>query len=169
MNEFIRLRNEYRPKDVKICFIFESPPAHGGYFYDPSGRVTELLFRSLVKTLFNKNFNTKEEGLKYFQKEGFYLVNPIYTPVNKVSDKTADEMILENYDTFKKDLIREGLKEVPMIIVKSNVWKLLKDRLADDGFKILNKDVMIPFPVHYHFESFKEKISNILQKLSNAF
>lgn len=164
MNEFVSLRNEYRPKEVRFCFIFESPPAHGGYFYDPSGKLTELLFRSLVKTLFKKTFATKEEGLRHFQKEGFYLVNPIYKPVNKISDKTADEMILENYENFKKDLIDEKLKNVPLIIVKANTWKLLKDRLADDGFNVLNREVMIPFPMHYHFDSFKERVSDLILK-----
>lgn len=162
MDEFISLRNQYRPEKPKICFIFESPPAHGGYFYDPSGRVTELLFRSLMKTLFDKNFDTKEEGLRHFQKEGFYLVNPIYTPVNKVSDKDADTLILENYENFKKDLIAEGLKNTPLIIVKSNVWKLLKDKLVEDGFTVLNREQMVPFPMHYHFESFKEKVQKLL-------
>ena len=162
MNEFIRLRNEHRPKRMKFCFIFESPPAHGGYFYEPSGRITELLFRSLIKTLFNKTFTTKEEGLRHFQVEGYYLINTIYTPVNKVSDKTADNMILKNYETFKKDLMNEGLKNIPLIIVKSNVWRLLKDKLVDDGFNVLNRSVMIPFPMHYHFASFKEKVSSLL-------
>lgn len=163
MNEFISLRKKFKPKKVKFCFIFESPPAHGGYFYDPTGRTTELLFRSLVKTLFNKNFESKTEGLEHFQKEGFYLVNPIYIPVNKLSDKTADEMILENYDLFKKDMIEEGLQKTPLIIVKSNVWKLLKDRLVEDDFNVLNREVMIPFPMHYHFESFKEKVRVLLK------
>jgi hypothetical protein len=162
MNEFVALRNQYRPEKARFCFIFESPPAHGGYFYDPSGRPTELLFRSLMKTLFGKNFDTKEEGLSHFQKEGFYLVNPIYTPVNKVSDKDADELILENYENFKKDLIAENLQNTPLIIVKSNVWKLLKDKLTDDGFIVLNREQMIPFPMHYHFESFKEKVQKLL-------
>ena len=166
MNEFIRLRKQYRPKDIKICFVFESPPAHGGYFYDPSGRVTELLFRSLVNTLFGKNFNNKDEGLRHFQNKGFYLVNPIYTPINKISDKTADQMILENYEVFKKDLIKEGLKETPLILVKSNIWKLLKDRLTDDGFKVLNREVMIPFPMYYHFESFKKKIMVYIKRIN---
>lgn len=163
MNEFISLRNQYRPENPKICFIFESPPAHGGYFYDPSGRVTELLFRSLMKTLFDKNFDTKEEGLRRFQKEGFYLVNSIYTPVNKVSDKSADSLILENYKNFKKDLITENLKDTPLIIVKSNIWKLLNDKLTKDGFTVLNREQMIPFPMHYHFESFKEKVQKLIK------
>jgi hypothetical protein len=115
-----------------------------------------------MKTLFGKNFDTKEEGLSHFQKEGFYLVNPIYTPVNKVSDKDADELILENYENFKKDLIAENLQNTPLIIVKSNVWKLLKDKLTDDGFIVLNREQMIPFPMHYHFESFKEKVQKLL-------
>jgi hypothetical protein len=162
MNQFVSLRNEYKPIKTNLCFIFESPPAHGGYFYDPTGRVTELLFRSLMKTLFNKNFDTKEKGLRHFQTEGFYLVNPIYNPVNKVSDKTADQMILENYQIFKKDLVEQGLKDTPLIIVKSNVWKLLKDKLSEDGFIVLNKNEMIPFPMHYHFESFKEKVRKFI-------
>jgi len=164
MDEFISLRKKYKPKKVKYCFIFESPPAHGGYFYDPKGRVTELLFRSLMKTLFQKAFIGKEEGLKYFKKEGFYLVNPIYTPVNKILDVTADEMILRNYKKFTADLISEGLQNTPLILVKSNVWRLLKDRLTKDGFKVLNVGIMIPFPLHYHFESFKEKVIAILGK-----
>ena len=165
MNEFIKLRNQYRPNKTKVCFVFESPPAHGGYFYDPSGRPTELLFRSLMKTLFGKNFDTKEEGLRHFQSEGFYLVNPIYDPVNKLSDKNADEMIMDNYENFKKDLITEGLEEVPLILVKSNVWKLLKDKLPDDGFVVLNREQMIPFPMHYHFESFKHKVHSLLKSV----
>ncbi len=162
MNEFISLRNKYRPEKIRFCFIFESPPAHGGYFYDPKGRTTELLFRSLMKTLFKEVFLTKEEGLRYFQKSGFYLINPIYTPVNKISDKSADQLILENYENFKKDLIKEGLKNTPLIIIKSSVWKLLKDKLDEDGFIVLNKKVMIPFPMHYHFESFKEKLQDLI-------
>lgn len=161
MNEYISLRKKFKPTKVRFCFIFESPPAHKGYFYDPSGRTTELLFRSLMKTLFNKSFSAKTEGLEYFQKEGFYLVNPIYTPVNKLSDKTADEMILENYEQFKKDMIEEGLHKTPLIIVKSNVWKLLKEKLTEDGFNVLNREVMIPFPMHYHFESFREKVNKL--------
>jgi len=163
MNEFINLRNQYKPSDTKFCFIFESPPAHGGYFYDPVGKVTELLFRSLMKTLFDTNFETKERGLRHFQKEGYYLVNPIYIPVNKVSDKTADEMILENYNNFTDDLIEQGLQNTPLILVKSNTWKLLKDKLKEDGFQVLNFDEMIPFPMHYHFESFKEKVKRYIK------
>ncbi len=164
VNQFIELRNRYRPDNIRYCFIFESPPAHGGYFYDPDGRITELLFRSLMQTLFAETFDTKHEGLTHFKEKGFYLVNPIYDPVNKLSDKTADELILSNYETFKKDLIVEGLQNVPLLIVKSNVWKLLKDKLSDDGFIILNREEMIPFPMHYHFQNFKEKVQRHLFK-----
>jgi hypothetical protein len=162
VNEFIELRNRFRPQHTKVCFIFESPPAHGGYFYDPKGRTTELLFRSLMKTLFSKTFTTKQVGLTHFKNQGYYLVNPIYTPVNKVSDRRADELILANYNSFKEDLIAEGLQTTPLIIVKSNVWKLLKDKLHNDGFTVLNKEEMIPFPMHYHFESFKSKVQKLL-------
>lgn len=163
MNKFIKLRDKYRPEKIKFCFIFESPPANGGYFYNPNGKSTELLFRSMMTVLFNKKFETKKEGLSYFQNKGFYLINPIYTPVDKLSDKEADKLILKNYSNFKKDLINTGLQKTPLILVKSNIFKILKDKLIEDGFNVLNKE-MIPFPMHYHFESFKTKVTKLLKK-----
>lgn len=164
MDNLIELRKQYKPSIVKYCFIFESPPAHGGYFYDPAGRIGELLFRSLMETCLGSKFSTKDEGLRAFQSAGFYLVNPIYTPVNKLRDADADRIILAHYESFKQDLLDEGLKYTPLILVKANIWKLLKGKLVDDGFTVLNLNQMLPFPMHYHFQSFKEKLQALLKK-----
>ncbi len=163
MNNFIKLRNNYEPEKIKFCFIFESPPSSGKYFYDPKGKTSELLFRSMMKVLFNKEFKTKHEGLSYFQKQGFYLIDPIYIPVDKISDKEADNLILKNYNNFKKDLIAKGLNKTPLILVKKNIFIILKDRLIKDGFNVLNKDEMIPFPMHYHYKSFEQKIKKFIK------
>jgi hypothetical protein len=37
------------------------------------------------------------------------------------------------------------------ILIKRNVCKLLEDKLAQDGFEVLNKGTVIPFPM-YHWK-----------------
>ncbi len=144
--------------------MLESPPAGGGYFYDPLGRVSEVLFRSFMQTLFGKKFTTKHEGLIIFQHAGYMIINAIYAPVNKLTDKEADRRILDNYINLKKELRRYCKPETTIILVKANICKLLESKLLADGFPIANKGRIIPFPLHYHFPDFKGKIRKILPK-----
>lgn len=162
--EFISLRNKYIPSELKVVFVLESPPEGHGYFYNPKGKVSEVLFKAFMKLL---NFCpiTKEEGLKKLMDNGWLLVNPIYKPVNKLPDKEANKLILDNYSNFKKDLISLGVnKDTSIILVKSNICKLLELPLKDDGFNVINNSLVIPFPLHYHLNNFNDKILSLLKK-----
>lgn len=160
--EYTRLRNNYLPKELKVIFVLESPPLGHGYFYDPSGRTSEVLFRAYMKLLGISPIS-KEEGLSELANRGWLLVNPIYTPVNKLPDKEADRMILENYSNFLKDLqeLTKG-KEIPIILVKSNILRLLEEPLVRGGYKVLNNHILIPFPLHYHANTFQERTVALL-------
>lgn len=161
--EFIALRNKYIPKKIKLVFILESPPAGHGYFYNSAGKVSEVLFRAFMKAVLSFSPATKEEGLQKLAEEGYLLVNPIYTPVNKLSDKEADKLILANYDNFKKDLNSLiGKSNTPIILVKSSIFRLLEKPLLADGFNVVNNGVLIPFPLHYHMNTFEERVRALL-------
>lgn len=161
--EYIQLRNAYLPTDIHVVFVAESPPAGHGYIYDPSGKPSELFFRSMMRLLFQKDFETKELGLRAFADAGCVLVNPIYTPVNRLPDADADEMILNNYPRFLEDLLSIGVtKQTPIILIKKNICLLLDERLQQDGYRVLNNGEIIPFPMHYHFETFRSKVEALL-------
>lgn len=162
--KFISLRNKYKPKNIKVIFVLESPPDGHGYVYDPSGHVGEVLFRAFMKLLNIKPEN-KEQGLNFLKERGVLLLNPVYIPLNKLSDKKANEIILKNLDTFSKDLQKlNPKKDIPLILVKSNICKLLEEPLREKGFNVLNSGVTIPFPMHYHQESFYKKCHTLLKK-----
>ncbi len=163
-SEFISLRNNYMPKNIKAIFVLESPPAGHGYFYDPTGRVSEVLFRAFMKAILDFKPATKDEGLRRLADAGYVLMNPIYTPVNKLPDKEADRLILDNYENFKKDLnaIMKNTK-TPIILVKSNIFRLLEKPLLADGFNVVNNGLLIPFPLHYHMNTFEERVRKLLQ------
>ena len=163
MQDFIKLRNNYTPSNIKVIFVLESPPEDHGYVYNPSGHTGEVLFRAFMKLIRIKP-ETKEEGLQKLKQEGILLLNPTYTPVNKLSDKEANKIIMSNYDNFKKDLLKfNPEKKIPLILVKANICQLLEKPLIDDGFIVLNKGQMIPFPMHYHQERFHEIVSNLFK------
>jgi len=86
MNEeyYFHLRNKYRPENIKIVYVLESPPASGKYFYNEEGSINEPLFSAMMKLL-NFNPQNKREGLTYFANSGHFLVDAIYEPVNKLN------------------------------------------------------------------------------------
>lgn len=165
MNRYIKQRNKYLPQKIKLVFVFESPPSSNMYFYNDSGRPSEPLFRVMMKTVFNRTFETKKEGLKNFSAKGFILVDPIYKPVDKIDDELADQEILKNYKNFIADLNSLMVnKNTPIVLVKANIHKILSQKLISDEFNVINKDYNIPYPIHYHQLKFSNAIRKIIKK-----
>ncbi len=168
-NIYIEERNKYIPRRIKAVFVLESPPERGvGYFYQEEGRVSELLFKTFMKTFLNFSPETKVVGLRQFAEAGYIVVDPIYEPVNKLPDKVADKKILQNYNNFKKDLenlLGKEKSKTPIILIKANIYRLLEKPLLEDGFNVVNKGVVIPFPMHYHAKVFEEKIGKLIRRI----
>lgn len=162
---YIRLRNQYLPKNLKVIFILESPPSSGKYFYDIKGSVLEPLFSYMMKCVINFNPINKKEGIRKFCEECYFLVDATYTPVDKLTDTVADKIIIENYPKLVEDLRNIiNRKKVKIILVKSNVCKLLEKRLLNDGFEVINNKKIIPFPSHGWQKIFCKRIEQLLKK-----
>lgn len=164
-DKYILLRNLYIPKKIRLVFVLESPPQGHGYFYDSTGRVSEVLFRAFMK-LIKFTPKDKEEGLIQLANKGILLVNPIYIPVNKLSEKEADLLIMKNYDLFIKDLVSLGISnKTPIILVKKNILRLLEKKLLVDRFNVINGNLLIPFPLHYHINTFISRCALLMSKV----
>ena len=164
MKNYKEMRNKFIPKELKIIFVLESPPTSGKYFYDLHGMVSEPLFKAMMKIL-NLNPEVKEEGINAFRDKGFLIVDPIYLPVDKISEKEADTLIINNYPNFLLDL-KEIIKNnplVPLILIKANICRILENKLKTDGFNTLNNGLIIPFPSTGHQNKFQDKIKELLK------
>jgi hypothetical protein len=159
--EYLALRNEHLPTNLKIVFILESPPASGKYFYDEQGSVNEPLFSAMMKLL-NYKLQNKRDGLCYFANTGHFLVDATYEPVNEFSDTVRDRKILANFESLVSDL--ENLNystQTEFILVKANICRLLETRLKDKGFKIRNNGIVVPFPSTGQQTNFSNEIKQI--------
>src|SRR5580704_14683017 len=88
----------------------------------------------------------KSEGLSQFQQCGWILVDATYEPVNKL-DGSRDIILERDYQALHDDLIMLTTdRSVPLVLIKKNVCRLLEPKLAKDGFTVLNRGTVIPFP-----------------------
>jgi hypothetical protein len=162
------LRQKYHPKQagepLRLIIIAESPPEPSPdlkYFYKPTGFTGELLFSALMKQI-DFSPTTKEIGLREFQRRGWFLVDATYQPVNQLDDKIADQIILGDYLLLVADLNElTPDRRVPVILIKKNVCQLLESKLLKDGFNVLNKGTVIPFPFGYHRKDFHDKFRTL--------
>ena len=164
MNEkyYLSLRNKYVPKNLKIVFVLESPPASGKYFYDKNGSVGEPLFSAMMKLL-EFEPQDKREGLKYFAESGYFLVDATYEPVNTLKGKNRKDKILENYPNLFADLRKFCVsKQIKVILVKANICRLLEPRLFSDGFNVQNQGVIVPFPSNGWQNKFRIAVQEVM-------
>jgi hypothetical protein len=109
---------------------------------------------------------TKEIGLRAFQRRGWLLVDATYEPVNKLKKRERDEVIRRDYALLHTELLRLiANRAVPLILVKENVCRLLDPLLRRDGFKVLN-DGLVYFPSHSRQLEFKRQFKAALAKIA---
>jgi hypothetical protein len=75
-----RLRRRYRPDDVRVLFVGESPPAGGTFFYRANSKLydaTREAFEAAIPAL-----RREDDFLAAFQRLGCYLDDLCLEPVN---------------------------------------------------------------------------------------
>jgi hypothetical protein len=143
-NEYLALRRRHEPEHVRLIVVAESPPYSGLYFYDPKGSIKEPLFAALMELL-RFCCTQKLDGLSKAQQRGWVLVDATYEPVNK--NRSRDIILERDYQALHDDLIMlTPDRSVPLVLIKKNVCRLLEPKVAKDGFTVLNRGTVIPFP-----------------------
>jgi hypothetical protein len=50
-----------------------------------------------------------------------------------------------------------------LVLIKANVCQILKPKLVQDGFRVLNGGIVIPFPSHGRQPEFHEKFGPLIK------
>jgi len=166
--DFIALRDKYKPENINLIFLFESPLHDGGFFYDHKSLKNDVVFKPMMKLIdFKYNFlneQIKLQGLKKFKESGYFAVDSTYQPVNTFTNEgVKNNLILKNCDNLIKDLrsISADKKQTPIIIVRANLFKLFNNKLKKEGFNVINESIIVPFMANNKEEKFHRKILEI--------
>lgn len=104
----------------------------------------------------------EHEGLAELRLRGWLLVDATYEPVDK--NKRRDETIARDYPLLCDDLTRLSPdRDVPLVLIKANICRLLGPRLLADGFNVVNKGLDVYFPSHGNQIMFQRQFSAILR------
>ena len=88
-----RRRRVYRPDELRVLFIGESPPAGGTFFYDANSklyRVTREAFEAAIPAL-----RQEPDFLTAFQRMGCYLEDLATVPVNGLPNAEREQACAE--------------------------------------------------------------------------
>lgn len=98
-NETLKMNAKYVPENLRILFVAESPPwaftnDRTAYFYASGEKIAYGgLGYYMIPILFDEKITTKEQFLQKFRESGFYLIDMVKCPINKLSKKEKKEAI----------------------------------------------------------------------------
>ncbi|HEX9991046.1 MAG TPA: hypothetical protein VGE45_21510 [Chloroflexia bacterium] len=137
------LRQQYRPTNLKVLLIAESPPDSDAnnrrFFYAPELSRFDNLYRGVVKALYGYetiNEYDKTKVLERLRDDGYWLIDAVESPINNLGKPARRRAIKEGIP----GLVTRCQKLAPehgVIICHSVVYKFSAARLIDGGVSIL--------------------------------
>lgn len=160
-------RERWRPETINLLLIAESAPAirpgdRRRYFYDEDLTGSDGLFREVVKVLLGTGSLRSGNGakvpwLRQLRNMGVYLIDlsPVAVDKDMVTDRRGT---LQRYvpDCVER---ASSLKPEGVVLIKRNVFELLRDPMRDAGLQLLH-DAPIPFPGSGQQARFRERFSS---------
>jgi Uracil DNA glycosylase superfamily len=158
-----RLRRRYRPEDIRLLFIGESPPASGRFFYQrDSGlyRAVRDAFRAADPSITDDCF------LEIFKSTGCYLIDVCAGPVDHLDIRSRRSACLAGEPALARK-IRQLRPAAIVTLVKS-----IRDniRRAADRAGWRGPILEVPYPGRWasHRKVFLELLAPRLEKLVAA-
>ncbi len=194
----------FLPDKIKVMFIFESPPfpppihpitgmknPDWSYFYRFETKRSNSLRREVCSAVFDKKVVDHEDFLYEFCKEGYFLIDSVNYPINKiieenkplvkltrkgdVDNKEREKIIYSEADnlieTIEYWIKKSGSKTngIKMLLVKVSVFNSLmiynnnfKQKVIDQKYNVLNTET-IPFPMVPNNKKFIADVRKLLK------
>ena len=160
-----KLRESYRPAEVKTLIIGEAPPDGGNrFFYHDDVPQHDNLFLAVMGVLYptetllykiNRTPKEKKKLLERFKTDGFYLMDLFPMPIDQKT-KGKGEVFFSK--VFMKRLSKERLAKDCLIILLNPV-KVLERPLKNLGYKVF----VVPFPLYDGTLKFTQQFGEIMK------
>lgn len=180
MNAYDTLRETYRPAHTKVLVIAESqPPAadvdSSRHFYrSDKPRRGDRLFVNTIRAVYPKSVETpeaeleqhKEEWLRRFQKDGWYMIEALQTSLpHEVTKPERQDLIRKQLPQLLERVHGIAEHDTKIILVKSNVFDVATVPLREAGFTVLNKE-LIDYPGRFNQRAYREKLAALASHLA---
>ena len=151
------LRKSYKPIQIKLLFVGESPPASGKFFYR-KGSMTTYTSKAFER-VFDTVFSDTRSFLNFFRLSGCYLEDICLEPVDKMTPKERTMALKDAVDFFSNRI--KGFRPEAIVIVLKRIESHVKEALRKA--KITCPIYTLPFPGFGHQSNYIRELCNILQ------
>lgn len=110
-------RESFRPKQIRLLFIGESPPASGKFFYINSAMTTFTSYA--FEKAYNKKFSNTEDFLNYFKTCGCYLDDLSHIPVDDMPSEQRERILIDSVPALS-DRLKIYSPEITVIALKKS-------------------------------------------------
>ncbi len=138
-----RLRERYRPGQLRTLFVGESSPAQGSHFYRANSRLFRATRAAYADALGESAVPSGEAFLRYFADQGAWLVDLADHPVNQLSDAQRRQAVEAGIPGLAKTIEQEHPQTI--VTVKRDIGDAVRRaaELARSDAQLL----VLPFPV----------------------
>jgi hypothetical protein len=157
------LRQSFRPRQIQLLFIGESPPASGRFFYSANSglyRAMRAAFQIAEANIDDGNF------LSVFQQYGCYLTDLCHEPVDKLDPAERRALCKAG----EKDLARQLIRLRPVMIapVLRSIAKNVESAAALAEWR--GPILQFPYPGRWsrHRDAFIEALVPVIGKLKSS-
>lgn len=160
-------RNKYKPKAIRVLIIAEAPPcALDRFFYFEDVKKQDSLFLEIMAILYpdqkeqylssGRETGLKQDLLQRFQSDGYWLLDLCEIPTSIVDGPSHAHV-----QSLLKKLEKLVNKNIPIILIKSNVFDACFEALKANGYNVINE--RLPFPGSGQQGKFREGFRRALQ------
>ncbi len=183
MDSYDALRKHYKPQDIKVLLIAESPPSpdpHSGgsrHFYRTDMvRPEDRLFINTVRALYPETIDMpqqeleekKEMWLRKFQADGWYMIEALPTSLtHEVPKAKRQELIKQHLPELIARVKQLASKHTQLILIKSNVFVVAAEPLKAAGFSVLNTE-LLDYPGRFNQPAYRKKLARMKQQVAQT-
>ncbi|HYG83962.1 MAG TPA: hypothetical protein VD907_03725 [Verrucomicrobiae bacterium] len=169
------VRQQYKPKQIKLLFIAESPPpapeiqSSRQLYYTDRIRKDDRLFTNTIRALYPEAADTaeselettKEQWLRRLQADGIYMIEALEdSQEHEVTKQQRQERIAASLPRLLERVRALATPETKIILIKSNVFEVAAEPLRKAGFTVLNTE-LVDYPGRFNQRAYREKLATL--------
>lgn len=178
MTSYDELRQQYKPKHIKLLLIAESPPPAAGkdssrHFYRTDReRRGDRLFTNTIQALYPNTTDlpeaeiqqAKSSWLERLQADGVYMIEALTeSQVHEVTKKDRQAKIMHALPHLLERVRQLADKDTAIVLIKSNVFDVACQPLKAAGFAVLNT-ALVDYPGRFNQAAYRQKLSELVSK-----
>jgi hypothetical protein len=159
-----QLRHSYKPADIRVLFVGESPPAGGTFFYRADSNLARCTQEAFSEA-FGREFDDGEAFLRFFASLGCYLDDLCLVPVNRMDKADRKRQRVESIGSLAAR-IRAASPEAVVSVMRAIVpqVKQAMDLAGLDTTLFFS----LPFPAYQHKQDYVHELVSVLRRLQRA-